>query len=368
MIRAAVLGSVAGAALRAGMVPRAGAAFRSARPSGQRGCLRRQRCLPPAARPPPGRTQRGPMSVVLWILGILFFLAARLFNNFASAELMTEQGLHVARATHVPFLVAGAACVLLGILFLDALPFRRRLRTRLPRESRLLLPGLLALGIVLVVFVFDKLGEYSRVFVSHAQYWDNYVYFGRYPLRLPTEPFTLGDYLNSTLLLLSGLTAFFLLGALAVLRGPGAPGLPRRESVFWRLLGVGFVYLALDEIFMFHEFIGANLHFDDGRIVLGYLVLMGITGLLFRRKFLSIRAAFACLLIGAFLQALGGVADRFHFWEGGFTPEEVAETSASGFYLLAVLQYACRDLIRFAANSEAGSSQVSRDRPGVRVD
>jgi len=295
------------------------------------------------------------MSIVLLILGMLLFLADRLFTAFSRAELMTEQGLNVARAMHGPFLVAGAACVVLGLLFLPALPFRRRLEARLPRESHLLLPGLLALGIILLVFVFDKLGEYSRVFVSHAQFWDNYVYFGRYTVRLPREPFTLGDYLNSTLLLLSGLTSLFLLGALSALRGPGAPPLPRRERIFWSLLGIGFIYLALDEIFMFHEFIGANLHFDDGRIVLGYLGLMGAMGLVFLTKFLGVRAAFACLIIGALCQGLGGIADRFHFWEGGFTPEEVAETSASGLYLLAVLQYAYRDLVRFATFAGQGS-------------
>lgn len=309
------------------------------------------------------------MSIVLWILGILFFLAARLFSAFSRAELMTDQGLNVARAMHVPFLVASAACVALGFLLLPVLPFRRHIEARLPRESRLLLPGLLALGLVLVVFVFDKLGEYSRVFVSHAQFWDNYVYFGRYPVRLPTEPFTLGDYLNSTLLLISGLTSLFLLGALSALSGPGTPPLPRRERIFWSLLGVGFIYLALDEIFMFHEFIGANLRFDDGRIVLGYLLLMGVMGLLFLKKFFGVRAAFACLIVGAMFQGLGGIADRFHFWEGGFTPEEVAETSASGLYLLAVLQYAYRDLVTFAGRDsrESSSREARPGEPGRSV-
>lgn len=291
---------------------------------------------------------RGPMSIVLWILGILFFIAAWLFGLLSRAGLMTEQGLNVARAVHAPFLAAGALCLALGTLLLPALPFRRRLEAGLPRESRLLLPGLLALGLVLLVFVFDKLGEYSRVFVSHERFWDNYQYFGRFPVRIPQEPFTLGDYLNSTLLLVSGLTSCFLLGVLAALRAPGAPPPPRRERIFWSLLGAGFVYLALDEIFMFHEFVGANLRFDDGRIVIGYMLLMGATCLLFLRKLMSLRVAFACLVVGAMFQGLGSIADRFHFWEAGFTPEEVAETSASGFYLLAVLQYATRDLITFA--------------------
>jgi len=89
---------------------------------------------------------------------------------------------------------------------------------------------------------------------------------------------------------------------------------------------------------------------------------MGAMGLVFLTKFLGVRAAFACLIIGALCQGLGGIADRFHFWEGGFTPEEVAETSASGLYLLAVLQYAYRDLVRFATFAGQGSRTPVRVR------
>jgi hypothetical protein len=288
------------------------------------------------------------MSLILGVLGVLFLVAARCFSSLAASGSLSAQGLAVARMVHIPFLVVGGLSLVLAPLMIERSPLRRRLRAWLPPESQLLLPGLIALGLMQSIFVLTKLGEYSRVLVSREQFWDNYLLLGRFPVRIPSEPITLADYLNSTLLLVAGVTALLargLLGAFAPEPSPQAYSARERENrIFYALLGLGFVYLALDEMLMFHEFIGANLRFDDGRIILGYLGLMALTCLLFRRKLLSRPVAAACLVVGGLFQGLGAVADRFHFWEQAFTPEEVAEMSASGFYLLAVLQYAYHDL------------------------
>jgi hypothetical protein len=206
-----------------------------------------------------------------------------------------------------------------------------------------LVPGLFGLAVVQVVFVLVKLGEYSRRLVSRDTFWDNYVLFGGLPVRIPNEPFTFGDYLNSSLLFSAGVAALLVWGCLSAFPPPGSKA-PPRQRLFWAVLGLGFIYLALDEMLMFHEFIGANLHFDDGHIILGYLGLMGLTALAFRRKFFGHSVAAACLVAGACFQGLGAVADRFHFWEEAFTPEEIAEMTASGLYLLAILQYAHSDV------------------------
>lgn len=285
------------------------------------------------------------MSLVLAIVGFLFLAAAHFFSPALSqGQHLSAQGVNVARAVHLPFLIAGIACLALGVLLSERLPLRRRIRVWLPRESQLLLPGLAAFGLVQVIFVLVKLAEYSRTLVARHEFWDTYLLLGRLRLNVPSEPFTLSDYLNSTFLLIAGVTALLVRAALTALRPAAAPPPARRDLAFWTLLGAGFVYLAFDEILMFHEYIGANLGFDDGRIVFGYFLLMMATALAFRRKFLSQPAAFACLAIGGCFQGLGAVADRFHFWEGAFTLEEVAEMSASGFYLLAILQYAYGDM------------------------
>jgi hypothetical protein len=295
------------------------------------------------------------VSLILAILGVIFLLLAHFFSTLASDARLSEQGISVARAVHIPFLLIGLCCLVLAPLLLERSPLRRRLRAWLPRESQLIIPGLIGLGVMLVIFIMVKLGEYSRTLVSREQFWDNYLLFGSIPVRFPSEPFTVADYMNSTLLLVAGVTALLVRWAVIALRPPGAPPLAWRERIFWLLLGVGFIYLALDEIFQFHEFMGANGGFDDGKIIMGYLVLMGATCLVFLPKFLSIRVAFACLVVGAFFQGVGAISDRFHYFETGFTPEEVAEMSASGFYLLAILQYAYRDLLSLVGRNTAGS-------------
>lgn len=303
------------------------------------------------------------MSLILIILGLLFSAAGLLFSSLAGSEGLSPQGLLVARLVRFPFLIVGGLCLVLAPLLAGRSSFRQRLRNWLPPESQLVLPGLLGLALVEGVFVLAKLGEYSSTLVSRERFWDNYVLLGRFPVRIPNEPFTFGDYLNSTLLFTAGVVALLVRGFLsmsssrpAAARNPSEsrvfsssrPAAARDPSgsdrVFWTMLGVGFVYLALDEMLMFHEFIGANLRFDDGRIILGYLGLMGLTALVFRRKFLRHPVAVGCLIAGALCQGLGAFADRFHFWEEGFTPEEVAELTASGLYLLAILQYACADM------------------------
>lgn len=287
-----------------------------------------------------------PLSLILVILALLFSAAGLLFSSLAGSEGLSQQGLVVARLVRLPFLIVGGLCLVLAPFLAERSAFRRRLRNWLPPESQLLLPGLLGLALVEVVFVLAKLGEYSSTLVSRERFWDNYVLLGRFPVRIPNEPFTFGDYLNSTLLFTAGVVALLVRASLSMSSSrPAAAQDPSGSArVFWTMLGVGFVYLALDEMLMFHEFIGANLGFDDGRIILGYLGLMGLTALVFRRKFLGHPAAVGCLVAGAFCQGLGAFADRFHFWEEGFTPEEVAELTASGLYLLAILQYAYADL------------------------
>jgi len=202
------------------------------------------------------------MSIVLLILGMLLFLADRLFTAFSRAELMTEQGstwrapcmarsLSRARpalfsaSSSSPRSPSGAASRPTATRVPP--PFARPPRTRY-HSPRLRL---------------RQAGEYSRVFVSHAQFWTTTSTSAatRYVSPGALHPRRLSQFDAPSPL---GLTSLFLLGALSALRGPGAPPLPRRERIFWSLLGIGFIYLALDEIFMFHEFIGANLHFDDG--------------------------------------------------------------------------------------------------------
>jgi len=284
------------------------------------------------------------MSLILAVLGVLFLVAAKFFSSLAASGSLSPQGLAVARMVHLPFWVVGGLCLVLAPLMLDRSPVRRRLRALLPPESQLLLSGLVGLGLMQAIFVLVKLAEYSRVLVSREQFWDNYLLLGRFPVRIPGEPITLADYLNSTLLLVAGVTALLVRGFLTAF-SPAPPTPSTRENrIFYALLGFGFVYLALDEMLMFHEFIGANLSFDDGRIILGYLGLMALTCIAFHRKLLSRPVAAACLGLGGLFQGLGAIADRFHFWEQAFTPEEVAEMSASGFYLLAVLQYGYYDV------------------------
>ena len=302
------------------------------------------------------------MSLVLAIVGFLFLASAHFFApGLSQDEHLSAQGVAVAGAVHLPLLVAGILGLVLAVLLSERLPLRRRLRARLPRESQLLLPGLAALGLVQVVFVLVKLAEYSRTLVARHEFWDTYLLAGRLSLNIPSEPFTLSDYLNSTFLLIAGVTALLVRAALTALRPAAAPPPVRRDLVFWTLLGAGFISLALDEILMFHEYTGANLGFDDGRIVFGYFLLMLGMVVVFRRKFLSQPAAFACLAIGGCFQGLGAVADRFHIWEAAFTPEEVAEMSASSFYLLAILQYAYCDMRILAG--QAFRAAPSREAP-----
>ncbi len=174
--------------------------------------------------------------------------------------------------------------------------------------------------------------------------------FGWLVVRFPQEPFNLVDFLTGQFLILGG--AIALCAAAGLSRRLEAGGLwdassQRSERAFFRVAGIGLVWLGFDELFLVHEFLSANLFVSDAGILLVYGVVAAVAGIAWRRLLLSCRGGPPVLVAGGLLHVMALACDLFGP-KGVWLPEEPLEMLAAGCYALALALYAATTLARAA--------------------
>ena len=220
-------------------------------------------------------------------------------------------------------------------------------------ELRILRLGLCVLAATCAWFVLFKLAMWSSVVVHEEKASIHRLFFDRWTLRFPQEPFNLVDFLTTSFLLLAGVFALVValwMGERLRTRraGPDARGVRR----FFRLAGLGLLWLGLDEIFLIHEFLSANLHVHDALFLAGYAAAGAAALAFWWRVVFSSRIALGVLAAGA---AIHGAAIGMDFLQelAPWFPEEPAEMVAAGLYALSMGLYAARLLAGSAAPAAA---------------
>jgi len=134
---------------------------------------------------------------------------------------------------------------------------------------------------------------------------------------------------------------------------------------FWLLLGMGFLFLCLDEQLEFHErggyFILYNLGIDplpgfrnwNDIIVICYGLVAGTICLVFIVEMLRFRRFIELLMVGAFFYVLHSAIDSLFEGQFKMVPEESAKLLANAFFALAFLA------------SALGVSAEMRSSPGT---
>ncbi len=209
-------------------------------------------------------------------------------------------------------------------------------------ESRILRLGLTLLATTAAFFVAFKLAMWSSVVVHEEPSSIHRVFFDRWLLRFPQESFNLVDFLTTMFLLLGGLFALvtaFWMGERVRTGRAGADA--RKIRRFFRLAGLGLVWLGFDEIFLIHEFASANLYVHDAAFLAGYAAIALLAFALWWRIVFSNRTALAVLAAGAVLHA-GAIGMDFLQDLGVWLPEEPTEMLAAGFYALSMTLYCAR--------------------------
>jgi hypothetical protein len=164
---------------------------------------------------------------------------------------------------------------------------------------------------------------------------------------VPQESQTARDVFNALFLGFSGAIALFMY----ILRSKGLQ--PASGSHFpralWVLLTFGFIWAAIDEVQMIHEFLGPNLpllrsaritKYPDDIIVFAYLAAAVVVFLRYYRFLVARKEPFLLLASGAILQGLAAI--------NGLPGLELSEESYEFYgglcYMTAILWYASREI------------------------
>ena len=113
------------------------------------------------------------------------------------------------------------------------------------------------------------------------------------------------------------------------------------------LAACGLVFLSLDDLFTFHEFVGLNLGIGNGKVLLVYLLGAGVFLLANFRRMLPDRTAIILLCSGFLCHAVSLGFDIIQE-EGlfrGWTPEEILEVVGGTLYATYIFYIAARELV-----------------------
>lgn len=209
-------------------------------------------------------------------------------------------------------------------------------------ESRVVTTGLTALGLTTAWFAAFKLAMWRSEVVHEEKASIHRLFFDKWTVKFPQEAFNLVDFLTTTFLIVGGVAALGVAFWMTERLRSGATRSPedtKHVRGFFRIAGLGFIWLGLDEIFLIHEFASANLLVHDA-LFLGFYGIVGLVACLaYWRVLVEKRIALSMLLIGAVFHgttlALDVIQDKVTVW----VPEEPFEMIAAGFYAIGMATY-----------------------------
>lgn len=228
-------------------------------------------------------------------------------------------------------------------------------------ESRIVRNGWVGLAAVAAVFAVTKVALWSSVVVHEERTSIHRRFPGGLVVRFPQEAFNLADFLTGTFLILAGACAAAIAFAMSErirTRRTASIRDAFRVRAFMRLAAFGFVWLGIDEVFLVHELLSANLYVHDAL----FLALYGGAGFLaaiwYQRVLRASGWALGVLAMGAMFHGAALGMDFAQEWLG-WVPEEPFEMIAAGFYAIGLATYAVRFLSAFAtetARADLGAS------------
>ena len=227
--------------------------------------------------------------------------------------------------------------------------------------------GLAGLALVAGLFAAGKVAFWRSVVVHEEPSSIHRLFPGGILVRFPQEPSNVADFLTGTFLLVAGVLAFVTAFAISErLRGGRAwrPADACAVRNFFALAGAGFVWLGIDEVFLVHELLSANLFVSDAGILAVYAAAGLAACLRFQRVLRTSWLGLGTLVFGAVLHGSALALDFFQH-RLGWVPEEPLEMLAAGFYALGIATYAARLLLSEPARGEAGRGDAGRAGAGL---
>lgn len=240
-----------------------------------------------------------------------------------------------------------------GVAAGSGAPSVRRVTAR-SGEAKVIVRGLAALFVVAGLFGAGKLAFWQSTVVHEERSSVHRLFPGGVVVRFPQESLNAADLLTGGFLALAGVTALGISFVVGERVRSGASSV----RTFFALAGAGLVWLGLDEVFLVHEFLSANLYVNDNWILLVYGLVGVVAAVAWQRVLRASVAAMAVMAAGALLHG-GSLGLDFAQDVIGWAPEEPLEMLAAGLYALGMAAY----FVRFALPGPGVGATQAQPQP-----
>lgn len=213
-------------------------------------------------------------------------------------------------------------------------------------EFRVALVGTAIVAFTAAWFAAFKYLMWNSVVVHEEERSIHRLFFDRVTVRFPQEDFNLVDFLTTSFLMAAGgfaLTIAFWMTERLRRNAARSPRDAHAVRRFFRLAGFGLLWLGLDEIFLIHEFVSANLYIPDQWFLLAYAAAGAAIAVAHYRVVLTSGFAISMFALGMCFHA-GSLGMDFFQDQLGWVPEEPFEMLAAGFYAIGMACYAAKIL------------------------
>jgi hypothetical protein len=285
-------------------------------------------------------------------LSIAFFTV---WSPIVEADrLKIGQGLFNPLTTKIALAYCGLVLLGCAAVTMNLRESRQRLAAWLGSQWKLtsaLAGTLLATSVVYILLTFIATHiEYISPHPERPQALYYASFFG-YELLVPTIRFTREDAFTAFFMLMSGIVAFGMFLVLSL--NDYKAFRSKLPGELWGMMSFGFSFLAADELFELHRFLGRNLpflkeadiHSEPGYAIFGVYVLLALAVLYaYRSDLLRNKFASRALLAGIGFQILAVALDAYgKFWRR----EEALEIAEAALWLVAVVYYAYDEIVSY---------------------
>jgi len=265
-----------------------------------------------------------------------------------------------------PLLVALRIGAALAGFFIFALAGRRGRAvsarwTTMSEPSKLTLVTFVLVLAGFTVYVLSVLLKQNMVFIESISPYESKFKLLGFEINIVLDEMLTADFITCFFFAMAGTVSvsMYTLHRLGIAKG-SEEGKDATRTM-WLIFSAAFYYLALDEFFGIHEFIGHNFplidrisftqHPDDA-VILSYFFVAMVVLIRYRKYLMSFKPGLTLLVIGIFFHGVSALADPF--LNSTFL-EEGCEAIGMIFYFGAMSQYALNEILAIRRAREAHS-------------
>jgi len=306
------------------------------------------------------------LPLLLRALGLIFIIAGvaltqhRAGDWFFRSEEFAPRFAPVLIAFRIAAALAGLLLIALAGRIGNALSSKWRAMSE-PSKLTFVILVLVLAGFT--VYVLSVLFKQNMILIENISPYESKFKLLGFEINIVLDEMLTADFLTCFFFAMAGTVSvsMYTLHRLGIV-GKSEDGKDATRTM-WLIFSIAFYYLAMDEFFGIHEFIGHNFplidrisftHHPDDAVILSYFFVALIVLIRYRKYLMSFKPGLTLLVIGVLFHGFSALADPF--MNSTFL-EEGCEAIGMIFYFGAMSQYALNEILSIRRTREAHSSE-----------